>query len=151
MIFFWTLFSLPASHCASDHSSLVLKRCFAVRYNSGMCGCRLYCTHRCSQTMQVSQERPAAAHQLLPAPSSAPAVEAHASSPAGRHEAVPLANSPPVAPGTRGCAPQLEGTWHVWRPAGNVQPWKCQDKCAVGSQSALFPMLGSWKHPQMKH
>lgn len=58
-----------ASHyphlCTSDRSSLVLKRCFAVRYNSGMCGCRFCCTHRRPQTTRVSQERQAAAHQLL--------------------------------------------------------------------------------------
>lgn len=51
--------------CTSDRSSLVLKQCFAVRYNSGVCGCRFCCTHRHPQTMQVSQERQAAARHLL--------------------------------------------------------------------------------------
>lgn len=75
------ILTCSASHyphlCTSDRSSLVLKRCFAVRYNSDVCGCRFCCTHCCPQTTRVSQERQAAAHQLLPAPSSAPAVEAH--------------------------------------------------------------------------
>lgn len=112
-----------ASHyphlCTSDHSSLVLKRCFAVRYNSDVCGCRFCCTHCCPQTTRVSQERQAAAHQLL----AQPLLWRHTQVGTPRHGAIGV--QPPVT-----AEPFALSITRSWLPA--AQSWFSIRKPRIG-------------------